>query len=95
MEGDKEVCDLMLTTVMSNIATAVTAVTARGRRINGSEDAEDLMEISWWIFRHPSAFFGIFRHFLRAVGKIAARFCTGTFVSEIADIVFRRSPENQ
>ena len=88
----------MLTTVMSNMASAVTAVmavTARGRKINGSKDAEDLMEISLWIFRHPSAFFGIFRHFLRAVGKIAARFCTGNFVSEIADIVFRRSPENQ
>ena len=53
----------MLTTVMSNIASAVTAVmavTARGGRINGSKDAEDLMEISLWIFRHLSAFFGIF-----------------------------------
>ena len=47
----------MLTTVMSNIASAVTA---RGRRINGSEDAEDLMEKILWIFLHPSAFFGIF-----------------------------------
>ena len=78
----------MLTTVMSNIATAVTAVTAvtaRGGRINGSEDAEDLMEISLWIFRHPSASFGIFRHFSafstcrrKNSGKILhGKFCIG------------------